>query len=212
MSTKYVAPQYKEKAFHCAYCGVYANHTWVTPRAGSQLLTEYFHFSHCPHCEQYSIWHVNQGLLLYPNHLTAPPPVEDMPEDVKAVYLEARDIADASPRGAAALLRLALQQLMPHLGETGEHINTDIANLVKKGLPVKVQQALDAVRVIGNNAVHPGSIDVDDRATVNALFDLLNLIVALTIQKDKQVDMLYNMIPQSTRDDIDKRDGKMTTT
>jgi len=135
-----------------------------------------------------------------------------MPEDVKAVYLEARDIADASPRGAAALLRLALQQLMPHLGETGEHINTDIANLVKKGLPVKVQQALDAVRVIGNNAVHPGSIDVDDRATVNALFDLLNLIVALTIQKDKQVDMLYNMIPQSTRDDIDKRDGKMTTT
>ena len=32
----------------------------------------------------------------------------------------------------------------------------DIVSMVKRGLEEQVQKALDAVRVIGNNAVHPG--------------------------------------------------------
>lgn len=72
--------------------------------------------------------------LIYPKSSIAPLPNEDMPDDVKVDYLETRNIVNDSPRGACALLRVALQKLMYHLGESGNNLNEDIGNLVKKGI------------------------------------------------------------------------------
>jgi inactivated superfamily I helicase len=104
---------------------------------------------------------------------------------------------------------LAIQKLCKHLGQSGANINDDIKALVTNGLDVRVQRALDAVRVIGNEAVHPGQLDLrDDRSTAESLFRLLNLIVEKTISEPKHVDEVYALIPQSKRDAIAKRDGK----
>ena len=100
--------------------------------------------------------------MVYPIAATAPLPNPDLPADIKADYEEARGIASLSPRGAAALLRLAIQKLCKDLAESGENINADTKSLVNKGLSVQVQQALDVVRVTGSNAVHPGQIDLQD--------------------------------------------------
>jgi hypothetical protein len=79
-----------------------------------------------------------------------------------------------SPRAAAALARLCIQKLMKELGESGDNLNRDIAELVKKGLEVEVQPALDVVRVIGNNTVHPGAIDLkDNKQTALTLLGLV---------------------------------------
>ncbi|MFN7599434.1 MAG: DUF4145 domain-containing protein [Cereibacter sp.] len=78
-----------------------------------------------------------------------------MTEDIRRDYDEASTILDLSPRGAAALIRLGIQKLCKELGQAGKNINDDIGALVKDGLDVRVLQALDAVRVIGNSAVHP---------------------------------------------------------
>ena len=132
-----------------------------------------------------------------------------MPEDVKEDYEEARLVVEVSPRSAAALLRLALQKLMRHLGESGENLNDDIANLVKKGLPEKIQKALDALRVIGNNAVHPGELDLrDDKETALALFELLNMIVEVMITQPKKVNEIYDKLPKGAKEAIKKRDNK----
>ena len=92
------------------------------------------------------------------------------------------------------------------LGEDGNNINTDIGNLVKKGLPEIVQQSLDIVRVTGNDAVHPGQIDTDDPDTVVRLFDLVNIIIEYVIALPKKVSGLYDLLPDNKRSEIQKRD------
>jgi hypothetical protein len=91
--------------------------------------------------------------MIFPSALPAEPPNLDLPNDIIDDYEEAREIANKSPRGAAALLRLAIQKLCKHLGQPGKNINDDIKALVAAGLPPKVQEALDIVRVVGNDSV-----------------------------------------------------------
>jgi hypothetical protein len=110
-----------------------------------------------------------------------------MPDDVKAHFNEARSVYNLSPKAAAALLRLAIQHLSVDLGGSGKDLNADIAKLVQNGLPLKIQQALDVVRVIGNNAVHPGLISIDD--------------------KPEQVKKLFGDLPDTSKEQIAKRDA-----
>lgn len=129
-----------------------------------------------------------------------------MPEGVLKLYQEAASIVAQSPRGAAALLRLAVERLCQELGKTGK-IDKMIGDLVKDGLQTTVQQALDAVRVIGNNAVHPGKIDFDDSPEVAmTLFPLLNLIVTRMIAEPKEVAEIFQMLPEGARAAIGRRD------
>ena len=130
-----------------------------------------------------------------------------MPDKVRTDYEEADVILDKSPRGAAALLRFAIQNLCIELGEKGQKLNEDIGNLVKKGLRTEVQQALDTVRVIGANAVHPLQMDLkDDPQTCRALFGLINMIVEDCIARPKATEALYNALPTSALEQIEKRD------
>jgi len=159
----------------------------------------------CTHCGNYTLWHFQK--MIYPEDTGARPPNLDLRDDIKQDYLEAKSIANKSPRGAAAILRLCIQKLCEQLGEKGKNLNDDIASLVRKGLPVKIQEALDVVRVIGNNAVHPGQIDIkDDRDTAMKLFELVNLIAYDRITHPKEVDKLYESLPESQLEAIQKRD------
>lgn len=145
--------------------------------------------------------------IIFPPIHTSPPANSDLPDNVQEIYKEAASISNRSPRAACALLRLAIEMLLKHLGETGT-INEGIKNLVKKGLDERIQQALDIVRVTGNNAVHPGEIDFNDSTDVQTLFGLINLIADVLITQPKQVAEMYNQLPETSRESIKKRDGK----
>ena len=98
---------------------------------------------------------------------------------------------------------------MPGLGEKGKNLNENIASLVKKGLEGDIQQALDIVRVIGNHAVHPGQIDLNDnKAIATALFGLVNLIVERQIATPNRIKALFDGLPQSAHEQIEQRDAK----
>ena len=168
---------------------------------------ENFQVSKCFNCSDISIWIYDK--LVYPQRGEAPPANPDLPPEIRHDYEEASTILDLSPRGAAALVRLCIQKLCKELGQPGKNINDDIAALVKTGLDSRIQRALDAVRVIGNNAVHPGSIDLrDDRATAESLFRLLNLIAEKMISEPKHVDEVYATLPANALAAIEARDKK----
>lgn len=88
----------------------------------------------------------------------------------------------------------------------GKKINDDIGALVETGLPLKIQQALDIVRVVGNNAVHPGEIDLrDDNESALKLFRLVNMIVEALITQPKEVDALFDKLPEGAKNAIKER-------
>ena len=163
--------------------------------------------SQCYNCNKVAIWvHTN---LIFPNKKIGLQPNPDLPAQIARDYEEARAILGDSPRGAAALLRLCVQKICIHLGEKGKNIDDDIASLVTKGLNPLVQKSLDTVRVIGNEAVHPGVIDLDDdRDTASQLLILINSIADQMISHPKKIEELYGKLPISKREAIEKRDSK----
>lgn len=209
-------PKHYKPAYNCPHCGVYAKQHWYLVAKATKPhnsinyngIIDSYSVSQCEHCQKPSFW--NATKMIFPYSGTVALPNSDLPKDIADDYNEARDIVELSPRGAVALLRLAIQKLCIHLGEDGKNINQDIGKLVKKGLSPKMQQALDSVRVIGNNAVHPGVLDLkDDIEIAKKLFAFVNIIADVMITQPSEIDKFYNdKVPIKSKDEIKKRDQK----
>lgn len=221
MTEKFVAPQFAKSAFHCPHCGVYASQQWslvmATGRRNGLLIKldtfysdelEDLVFSNCAHCKKISIW--RERSLLFPKNVPVEKPNDDLPDDIKKDYLEAASIFQDSPRGAAALLRLCIQKLCKELGEKGKNLNDDIRKLVEKGLPADIVKAMDLLRVTGDNAVHPGEIDLNDKPEIAfKLFRLVNFIAEKMITEPRQLSTFYDeVMPQNAKDAVSRRDKK----
>lgn len=222
MTSPYEEPALDKEAFNCPFCNAYANFHWshvnVVFRKGTT--TAPYKAARCTHCERWTLWTsepkgrgpqgtIEVGTLIFPPKLTSPLPHRDLPASCVSEFTEARTVYPASTRAAAALLRLCIQKLCGELGAKSKDINGAIGELVKKGLDPRIQKALDIVRVTGNNAVHPGTMDLqDDVELVEKLFALVNMIVEEMITKPREIDALYGTLPPSVRDAIVKRDGE----
>lgn len=169
------------------------------------------HASRCFNCKKIAVW-VHDGLVFPPVRAGVDPNV-DLPDEIARDFEEARSILVLSPRGAAALSRLCIQKLCAFLGEKGKNIDDDIASLVAKGLNPLVQQSLDVVRVVGNEAVHPGTLDIrDDPDTAHQLLRLVNLIAEQMITHPKSVKAMYEKLPEPKRAAIEQRDKRTRET
>lgn len=178
----------------------------ATDSAGRIPLVINADISRCYSCKEYALWVYDR--IVWPEHKYEILPNPDMPDELKIDFGEAGRIVNASPRGAAALLRLCIQKLCKELGEKGKNIDEDIASFVAKGLNPRLQKSLDIVRVVGNEAVHPGTLDLrDDKETAIKLFGLVNLIVDAMISQPKRVEELYQNLPSAKRAAIEKRDA-----
>ena len=209
METPYTQPQYNLSSFNCPHCKAFSSMDWSTlwTQDSSNVINS--HVCHCNHCSKYSLW-VNYKMI-YPNQTFVDFPNADLPDDIKVDYLEAASILIQSPRGASAILRLSIEKLVNYLNAEGKDLNAKIGFLVSnKNLNPKIQKSLDLVRVIGNNAVHPGQIDLtDDQSTAEKLFRLVNIITKEMITEPQEVDALFDeLIPEDNKVQIEKRDAK----
>lgn len=215
----YIPPKYGEGSFNCPHCNAYAHQIWLhtiwgrlagrPSTADTRFLSNQYSASQCEHCKEFALWRNEQ--MIYPSITIAPLPEEDMPEEIKEDFNEARQVFPTSARSSAALLRLVIQKLCKHLGYPGKDINNDIGKMVANGLSPTVQQAFDAVRVIGNESVHPGQIDLrDDPDTALRLFNLVNFIVEEMITKPRRVKEIYSKLPQEKLQQIGQRDKNHT--
>lgn len=209
MHDKYRAPTVDSQSFHCPHCWVLTLQRWYDLYYDQHLFGGRKKCK-CYSCNNYSVWF--KGKMIFPSGSNIPMPHTDMPESVKEIYNEAREIASKSPRAAAALLRLALEKLTEEIWETDWNLNTRIGNLKKKWLPEKAIQALDIVRITANEwGSHLGQIDLtgsDNADLVNQLFFLLNFIVEHVITVNNQLDAMYAALPEDKKKGIENRDNQ----
>lgn len=161
--------------------------------------------SQCFDCRLASLW-IGKKLVHPTSDSFGPEANADLAPEVQADFNEARKIARQSPRGAAALLRLAMQKLLKQLGKPGVNMDGEIGELFAEGMSQKIINALDIVRVVGAEAVHPGQMDLrDDEASVLMLFRLINLIAEDRISTPKHLSDMYQALPADKRKFIEDR-------
>ncbi|MDE1830185.1 MAG: DUF4145 domain-containing protein [Thaumarchaeota archaeon] len=198
----------KKDAFNCPYCNAYANQTWSSIYAnisGTFHDRAGFSLSICFRCKKSAIWYEDK--MVYPNSSSAPLPNSDMPEDIKKDYNEARNLINLSPRSACVLLRLCIEKICDEQKVTGRDLNEKIGKLVELGLDPKIQKALDSVRVIGGQAVHPLEMDLkDDTSTATSLFKLVNYISEWAHTRPKTIDTIFESLPDGKKKAIEQRD------
>lgn len=209
----FVEPMPDLDAYHCTFasCATYTQQQEMTVGFNLQTLGLTWQARRCQRCFRPTLWVAEEGTesdwrLVYPPRLSGQPAHPDMPYQILKVYQEAQSVAELSPRSAAGLLRLALQMLVDELLPGPGALDNKIGKLVAQGLDPRIQRAMDVLRVIGNNAVHPGQINLDEDASiVRSLFGLLNLVIEQMISRPKHIDSLFEILPEGALQGIERR-------
>src|ERR1700730_15976123 len=128
------------------------------------------HISNCHSCNGFSLW--VGGLLVFPTR------IDKTPELVEQDLEEAAAILNKFPRGAAALMRVCIQRLVPLLEENGKELNQRVSSLVRKGLEMEMQQAKEVLQVLRSDPVQLSKLESHaDKETVLRFLDSLKEVL-----------------------------------
>lgn len=206
----HVAPEFRKKAFHCPTCTAFASMRWLDlyPVEDDEevWLPREFQAAICQGNDCVSIWISGRGhktgkMLSPASTYRGPKPNEDMPDTARDLYKEAGKVFEGSPRAAAALLRMCTEDVIKSLTKKLPE-RTSLAKRIdhlreNTGLWPDIDDALMAVRLIGNKAVHSTrTLGDDSPQTVAILFELVNVIVNSLVTQRKNVRHLRNLAKQ----------------
>lgn len=110
--------------------------------------------SFCFNCNEMCLWVCDQ--LVWPRGAVSSEPKLHAATDVPRDHEEASQTLEASPRGAAELLRAAIEKLCKELGGSVESQKNGIASFAEEDVDARVRKVLDAIRIIESNTVCPG--------------------------------------------------------
>lgn len=128
-------------------------------RVGSGDTEVFVYSSRCPNCKKPIVAaQTKEGgnqsdRLVYPPNMVRPVS-GDVPKEIREDFLEAAAVLSTSEKASAALSRRCLQNLLTDVGYKQKDLNDQIEQAIGD-LPKRLGDNLDAVRTIGNFAVHP---------------------------------------------------------
>lgn len=165
----------------------------------------FFDIYFCPNCEKETILAFanspnfgNIAIPLIPSSLAKKFP-NYVPVEIRADYEEAHAIAHLSPKAAATLARRCLQGMIHDFWNIHErNLNAEITEL-KKYVPHKQWEAIDAVRKVGNIGAHMDApsdqiITVEETEALLLLELIEHLIVQWYVHRHDEDQMLSNII------------------
>jgi hypothetical protein len=160
--------------------------------------------SYCFNCNEMCLWVCDQ--LIWPRRAGDPEPKLHASPDIQRNDEDGSQTLEASPRGAAALLRLVIEKVCKELGESGESPKDDLASFVQEDVDARVQKVLEAMRIIESNAVRPAEIGVgDNRATAETLSGLVNLICEKMTIEPRHLQAMYTKLREGAQNAMERR-------
>jgi hypothetical protein len=162
------------------------------------------HVSRCYNCKGFTVW--VRDRLVFPVRVEEAPPdiveldFEEVANDVQGTVenvqerdehvqtnaedVESEDFEEAAailnkfPRGAAALTRICIQKMMPLVKGNAKNLDENFSSLVRKGLEVEIQQAMDVLQVVRKSPLQPSEVDLKEenetaKKVLNSLRDIL---------------------------------------
>lgn len=116
---------------------------------------------------------------------------EDMTDEQKNLFNEAKNIFDNSPKAAGALLRSVIENILRK--KYDKHKSSLLGSIlndkdVEKDLGGKIMEMCKTCQLIGNDAAHSSlMIYLDEnKEEVKFLFELINLITEQLVSKPKK--------------------------
>jgi hypothetical protein len=161
--------------------------------------------SYCFSCNEIGLWVGDQ--LVWPVVVASP--------ELKKLEILAELSGDkgtmieplnASPRGAAALLHLAVEKLCLELGVGTYEPRPALAPAIQEEVDARVQNVLDAVKIIQDSSppIEQNGLR-DDRATADALPGFVNLICEKLIIEPRHLRALYTKVREGAQHNMDQR-------
>lgn len=220
-------PVHGSLAFTCPHCRAFTQQTWATTVViagdeGEAQPWSDIDRATCFVCREHSVWLCGRryipGLgshpsweMIWPLQAGGTLPHPRLPERLAPLHREAREVIAASPRSAAALLRLLTEDLLQELADPKKKLNENIGQLVREGkLGQQEQRMADYLRISGNSAVHPAQLEVADgdmAARADLMFTFVNLLVEKFIALPAMANEAYAQLPEGAREAIERRDS-----
>ena len=214
-------PVFGKSSYACPFCHVVAHYKVqvLSHMVGSVVVDSYnnteptydateFVSSLCPECRQSHIWkkyysdetlkHIpniaDHAKIIYPRSKFGPEPMEYMPETIKKIFEETREVYEISPRSAFILLRIALELLCDHLGTKKDTLDQKIEELlITKQIDKSMKNISDIIRKIGNKYAHSDiPKEFTDTKTIQFMLEGINHIVNKTIKQPEEIKNMMN--------------------
>jgi hypothetical protein len=125
----------------------------------------------CGGCDHWSLW--RDGVMVYPHHRLGSAPHEDMPSDIRSIYIEAATAATVSRRAGAALARAMVERLIKHIDPDAPR-NAKLDKRIDRIHPrvsTSLSEMLEVVRHVGNKLLHADTSEQLGELIVMALDD-----------------------------------------
>jgi len=143
---------------------------------------------------------------IYPKNTLKKLP-EEIPEKYKNDFLEAYSIIDYSPKASAALSRRVVQMIIrEEFGIKKKSLAEEIQNFIQsKDIPTYLQDAIDAIRQIGNLAAHPiknentGQITEVEPGEAEWLIEVLESLFDFTFVQPKRLEERKNKLEEKLK-------------
>jgi hypothetical protein len=213
----------------CPHCSLAINfeyeyyNIWPTPDFDESKIGLGVTIGICPACENlivlfeqgyatkgeygYSMNGVEEAKIIFP-HATLRLVEPEVPPPYKEEFIEANEVLNLSPKASAALSRRILQNVMRDVfnvkhSDLAKEIDEFIAT---KGAPSYVNQAIDAVRNVGNFAAHPlkskstGQIVEVEPGEAEWLLEALEALFDFAFVQPKRLEAKRNKLNEKLKD------------